>query len=115
METIRVELETMKQGFEEFRKEVRVDIAKLGGKIDTLAELSTDGKLKYEILQHEHTDNRHNIETLEKDFKEYKETIRDEIKTIRRYKNLSNIVIAIVSATAASILTFLIIEYLRSR
>lgn len=113
MDTIKVELETMKEGFDEFKKEVRLDLAKLGGKIDTLTEISTDSKLKYEILQHEHTDNRHSIDSLKKDFKEYKEIIRKEIQLLRRYKVISNVLIGVFSATGASLLTFLIIEVLK--
>lgn len=115
METLKVEIETLKVGFDDFKKESKADIARLGGKIDTLIDLSSDQKLKYEILQHEHNDNKQAIILIQKDFKDYKEANRDEIKLLKRYRNLSNIVIGILSAVASSVLTFLIIEFLSRR
>lgn len=110
-----MEIETLKDGFDDFKKESKADIARLGGKIDTLIELSSDQKLKYEILQHEHNDNKQAILNMQKDFKEYKEANRDEIKTLKRYRNLSNVAVGIISAVSASTVTFLIIDFLVRR
>lgn len=115
MDTLKVEIETLKDGFDDFKKESKADISRLGGKIDTLIELSSDQKLKYEILQHEHNDNKQTILNMQKDFKEYKEANRDEIKTLKRYRNLSNVVIGISSAVTSSVVTFLVIEYIGRR
>lgn len=115
METLKLELETLKSGVDEFKKEIKSDVGKLEGKIDILIEMSSDQKLKYEILQHEHNDNKHAIDAIQKDFKDYKEANREEIKTLKRYRNLSNVVIGISSAVTSSVVTFLVIEYIGRR
>lgn len=105
MEKLKVELETLNQKFEDFKGETKHDLGVIGGKIDTLIELSQDGKLKHELMKRE-------LDDMRIDFTEYKAENRKEINDLKDRRKSTAWIFALggVGFTIlGSILTYLII------
>lgn len=103
-------LETQMDNFGSELKEVKSIVKEVNIKLDNYSNLQ--GEIKN--LEAEIREERINRKAAETDFAKYKDEIRKEIQTSRRYKTLSNIVIGLVCAVSGSLLTVLIINYLDS-